>query len=110
MTNNGTFIANAKTGTKTFIEYTDEEQAIQNEKNAKSNNSETKLRFIKEIRLTKLRETDWYSNSDVTMPDNIKTYRQNLRDIPANYDESKYDELLAADENNNLTHSVWSKP
>ena len=110
MSNNGIFQVNVKTGTKTFIEYTDEEQAIQDEKNAKMESAETKLRFIKEIRLTKLRETDWYSNSDVTMPDNIKTYRQNLRDIPANFDESKYAELLAVDENNNLTHSVWSKP
>mgnify|MGYP000129683752 FL=1 len=45
------------------------------------------------------------------MPDNIKTWRQNLRDIPANYtDEAAYDLLLARDENGNLTHSVWSKP
>jgi len=110
MSNNGIFKVNVKTGTQTFVEYTDEEQVIQDEKNAKFDNAETKLRFIKEIRLTKLRETDWYSNSDVTMPNNIKTYRQNLRDIPVNFDESKYDELLAGDENNNLTHSIWSKP
>ena len=109
MTNNGIFIANAKTGTKTFIEYTDEEQAIQNEKNAKSNNSETKLRFIKEIRESKLRETDWWVLRG-NMTDAQTQYRQKLRDIPADYDESKYDELLAGDENNNLTHSVWSKP
>ena len=29
-----------------------------------------------------LYETDYYGNSDVTMPDNVKTYRQALRDIP----------------------------
>tara|TARA_R100001086_G_scaffold226925_1_gene145815 strand:+ start:528 stop:827 length:300 start_codon:yes stop_codon:yes gene_type:complete len=29
-------------------------------------------------------ETDWYSFSDVTMPSNMKTYRQELRDLPAN--------------------------
>ena len=28
-----------------------------------------------------LAETDWYANSDVTMSDAIKTYRQELRDI-----------------------------
>jgi hypothetical protein len=28
-----------------------------------------------------LAETDWYANSDVTMSDDIKTYRQELRDL-----------------------------
>ena len=28
-----------------------------------------------------LAETDWYANSDVTMSDAMKTYRQELRDI-----------------------------
>ena len=28
-----------------------------------------------------LQETDWYALSDVTMADNMKTYRQSLRDI-----------------------------
>ena len=32
----------------------------------------------------KLNETDWMANSDVTMPDYIKTWRQSLRDIPMN--------------------------
>jgi len=31
-----------------------------------------------------LNNTDWYANSDVTMPSNMKTYRQALRDLPAN--------------------------
>jgi hypothetical protein len=44
-----------------------------------------KLTEIKKIRLQKLEATDWYSNSDVTMPDNIKTWRQSLRDIPTNH-------------------------
>ena len=30
-----------------------------------------------------LTETDWMANSDVTMSDEWKTYRQALRDIPA---------------------------
>ena len=44
--------------------------------------------------------------------ENIKTWRQNLRDIPANHvDEDAYDLLLARDEiTYNLTHSIWSKP
>ena len=30
-----------------------------------------------------LAETDYYALSDVTMSDDMKTYRQNLRDLPA---------------------------
>ncbi len=30
-----------------------------------------------------LQETDWMANSDVTMSDSWKTYRQALRDLPA---------------------------
>ena len=30
-----------------------------------------------------LAETDWMANSDVTMSDSWKTYRQALRDLPA---------------------------
>ena len=70
-----------------------------------------KLLDIKKIRLQKLIETDYLSNSDVTMPDNIKTWRQSLRDIPSNHtDEDAYDLLLARDSDGQLTHSIWSKP
>ena len=31
---------------------------------------------------SKLAETDWTAMSDVTMADNMKTYRQALRDLP----------------------------
>ena len=33
-----------------------------------------------------LAETDFYALSDVTMSDDMKTYRQNLRDLPAGKD------------------------
>ena len=42
-----------------------------------------------ELRLqrdAKLAETDFYALSDVTMSDNMKTYRQALRDLPASND------------------------
>ena len=69
-----------------------------------------KLKQVKEIRLQKLIETDYLSNTDVTMPDNIKTWRQTLRDIPANHtNEAAYDLLLARTDGE-LTHSVWTKP
>ena len=70
-----------------------------------------KLLDIKKIRLQKLIETDYLSNSDVTMPDNIKTWRQSLRDIPSNHtDEDAYDLLLARNSDGKLTHSVWTQP
>ena len=70
-----------------------------------------KLGWIKSMRLKKLIETDYLANSDVTMPDNIKTWRQSLRDIPANHtDEDAYDLLLARNDAGELTHSIWSKP
>jgi hypothetical protein len=70
-----------------------------------------KLEQIKKIRLQKLQETDYLAMSDNTMPDNIKTWRQSLRDLPQNNTtETQYDALLARDSDGNLTHSVWSKP
>lgn len=70
-----------------------------------------KLTQIKQMRLEKLIETDYLANSDLTMPDNIKTWRQSLRDIPSNHtDKDAYDLLLARDSDGNLTHSIWSKP
>lgn len=79
-----------------------------NEHEAKS--GERKLAEIKRIRLEKLKETDYLALGDVTLPANIETWRQTLRDIPANHtDESAYDLLLARTDGV-LTHSVWTKP
>ena len=41
-------------------------------------------RDFRRVRNNKLAETDWMANSDVTMSDAWKTYRQALRDLPAN--------------------------
>ena len=41
---------------------------------------------LRKQRDAKLAETDWTANSDVTMADNMKTYRQQLRDLPAHAD------------------------
>ena len=74
------------------------------------------LEEIKELRLERLQATDYMANVDYTMPDYIKTWRQSLRDIPANFDSSKYDELLdrETDEKKEtyrqLTHSIWKQP
>ena len=67
------------------------------------------LRKIKQLRLEKLVETDWGVLRG-NMTDAQIEYRQKLRDIPADYSEAEYDDLLARDEQGNLTHTVWSKP
>ena len=95
------------------VDFTPEEEAIKDAEAKAWNDAKAdrKLAHIKEIRLQKLIETDYLANSDVTMPDNVKTWRQTLRDLPANHtDEAAYDALLARDADGNLTNSVWSKP
>ena len=70
-----------------------------------------KLEKIRELRNNKLIETDYLAMSDNTMPDNIKTWRQSLRDLPQNNTtEEQYDALLARDDDGNLTNAIWSKP
>ena len=92
--------------------FTAEEEAARDAKIAlyDSKSDERKLVKIKEYRLQYLQETDWWSNSDVTMSDEMKAYRQGLRNIPQNYTtEAEYDTLLEK-ENGDLKHSIWTKP
>ena len=39
------------------------------------------LENLRQIRNSLLKKTDWMANSDVTMSEAIRTYRQDLRDI-----------------------------
>jgi hypothetical protein len=103
-------IHNALTKETTVVNYTAEEQAVYDDYNSTAKVNARKLEQIKEIRLEKLKATDYMANSDYTMPDYIKTWRQSLRDIPANNDSSKYDDLLKRDDNGNLTHTIWKQP
>ena len=41
---------------------------------------------LRQERNRRLAETDFYALSDVTMSDDMKTYRQNLRDLPSGKD------------------------
>jgi len=98
------------------MECTAEEEAeiIERENLYNSQSAQRKLNEIKKMRNQKLQETDYMANIDYTMPDNIKTWRQSLRDIPQNFTtEAEYDELLEVSgtfPNNELTHEIWSKP
>ena len=70
-----------------------------------------KLTRIKFLRKERLEATDYMANSDYTMPDYIKTWRQTLRDLPQNNTtESSYDTLLSVDSDDKLTNSVWPQP
>ena len=92
---------------------TAEEQTIIDARNKawEDDKPNRQLSQIREIRNQKLMETDYYALQDVTMSNEMKTWRQSLRNIPQDYTtEEEYDLLLARDENGNLTHSVWSKP
>jgi len=84
-----------------------EANARQKEYDDDANNR--KLRLIKDLRKDKLLETDWWVLRG-NMTEAQSNYRQALRDIPQDYSEADYDDLLARDEQGNLTHSVWSKP
>ena len=100
-----------KYGNGILLDMTEEEIAEANarQKEYDDDANNRNLRLIKDIRQDKLLETDWWVLRG-NMTDEQSQYRQKLRDIPADYDSSKYDELLARDSDGNLTHSVWSKP
>ena len=46
-------------------------------------NSSEAMRLLREERDLKLSACDWRANSDLTLSDSWKTYRQALRDMPA---------------------------
>ena len=89
--------------------FTDEEKAQREKDIAEYNSDASKLSRIKIIRQQFLNETDWWVLRG-EMTTEQTAWRKSLRDIPQNYSEADYDELLARDEQGNLTHSVWSKP
>ena len=91
------------------VPFTDAEITARKAEEAEGTNAASKLETIKEIRLQKLKDTDWWVMRG-NMTDAQIQYRQKLRDIPADYDSSKYDELLARDSDLKLTHSVWTQP
>jgi hypothetical protein len=96
-----------------LVDMTQSEIDEYNERTTLANNTraDRKLGYIKQMRLERLIETDYMANSDVTMPDYIKTWRQTLRDLPANHtNETAYDALLARDSDGKFTNSVWTQP
>ena len=67
-------------------------------------NDEIAMQFVRDHRNGLLKNSDWMGNSDVQMSNEWKTYRQALRDLPANSTPS-------LDEDGNLTGVEWpTKP
>ena len=65
----------------------EEETARDNEEAAWANAAPARaLARLRDRRNRLLAETDFYGNSDVTMSDDMKTYRQALRDLPSGKD------------------------
>ena len=98
--------------TKTIRDYTSEEQADYDARMKTLNDSivPRKLEAIRKLRNEKLSETDYLAFADNTLSEEMKAFRKSMRDIPQDYSEADYDDLLARDEQGNLTHTVWSKP
>ena len=100
------------------VPFTAEEEAQWDklQADAIANAPKRKLQLIKNIRLQKLQETDWWVISE-QITDAQKTWRQNLRNLPQDFStEEEYDLLLARetdktkDNFGELTHSSWEKP
>jgi len=66
-----------------LVDLTTEEENFRNQEIEEHNSGalDRALNILREKRKPLLEETDFYANSDVTMSDAIKTYRQKLRDI-----------------------------
>ena len=65
----------------------EEETAADNAETAWNNAAPARaLATLRSRRNQLLAETDFYGNSDVTMSDDMTTYRQALRDLPAGKD------------------------
>jgi len=69
------------------IEWKDTEQTKPTEEEVNSEiarlQSEEPMKRLRDYRNKLLAESDWMANSDVTMSDAWKTYRQALRDLPS---------------------------
>ena len=62
------------------------------------------MRLLRKERNRIIAETDWMANSDVTMTDDWRTYRQALRDLPSTAEPQ-------LDAEGNLTNVTWpTKP
>jgi len=68
------------------VPFTAEEEAARDAEEAawEASANDRALKRLRKQRNQLLKESDWRAVSDLTMSDEWKTYRQTLRDLPAN--------------------------
>ena len=73
------------------IQFTAEEEALRDQEEAdwEAGAFDRAMANLRQDRNRKLAETDFYALSDVTMSDEMKDYRQKLRDLPNGLDTEK---------------------
>ena len=72
--------------------------------------AEEPMRLLREERTRRLSESDWMANSDVTMSDEWKTYRQELRDLPKTHPVNYGDPKLDSNGNLDMSSITWPTP
>ena len=68
------------------------------------------MKLLREERTRKLSESDWMGNSDYTMSDEWKTYRQALRDLPKVHPVNYGDPKLDSNGNLDMSSITWPTP
>jgi uncharacterized protein (DUF3084 family) len=95
------------------VELTDAEQAQLEKEEAdwKKGALDRELNWLRTVRNNILKETDYMGNSDVTMSDAWKTYRQQMRDITTGLDTvAKVQEKMKFDEKTRTHVNFPTKP
>ena len=100
--------------TYSCIEWLDKSQTqpTEDEVNAKVTEltNEEPMSLLREERTRILSESDWMANSDVTMTDEWKTYRQALRDLPKVHPVNYGDPKLDSNGNLDMSSITWPTP
>ena len=68
------------------------------------------MKLLREERTKILAQSDWMANSDVTMSDEWKTYRQALRDLPKIHPVNYGDPKLDSNGNLDISSITWPTP
>ncbi len=69
--------------------------------------TEKPMELLREERTKILAQSDWMANSDVTMSDEWKTYRQALRDLPS---KSGISPKLNSNDDLDMSSITWPTP
>jgi len=68
------------------------------------------MNLLRQERTRILSKSDWMANSDVTMSDEWKTYRQALRDLPKVHPVNYGDPKLDSNGNLDMSSITWPTP